>query len=507
MSDRQPAPCPPLEELLLAADQLLEPDVVAAIDAHVQRCGACQRLIAQMEAIQRACLLDDPEADEEPGAAESHEWPVEIPAARRFVSPAALIPALVLAFLLAAMQSTPVEADRLVQRAEQWERANPAARAQRVSMRLAWSRPAEPFSRVHQTGLAGAPSGVPTALVRVLAGYRFDWEQPLSVARYMAWRAAHACCRRDRIVSRSQDGLLTLRTTAWDGELREAELTLRTETYQVVKQALVFEGVGRLEIEDLAYADPRREISPSPPPPMKRPHVPKEELDHAELKVRLLLSQTGLEMRRDVRVSRTPDAVRVEGLWGAAGQRRSARARLAAMAHVQVAPGFGQDEEEAPPPLEPGLAHWLDRTFSTDAIRASFLPELRRSVGTVRQRLELLAALAQRFPDAGRELSPPAQDVFQELLDLHDHKLQTELNDLKPRMAVLSDSQSLSCPWSQVPPDWPARATMALVQARTLEQRVQFLLAHEDLRAEERQRIRTTFGLLWETLYGRGLSD
>jgi hypothetical protein len=401
---------------------------------------------------------------------------------RRAVSVATVvIPTLIVVILLWTTRGV-LDADEVVQRAALAARTHPITQTDPVSLSFTPSSASagQPFSIVQGTGVAlsGAPGSpgtsgasgasgasaasganknvVPPALARMLAAYRFAWEQPLSVERFAAWRTAHACCKQDWMERRTRDGLLVLRTTVPDGELREIELTMEAETYRVVRETFVFQGVGRLEIEDLAHATALRHAAPSYAAPRTSPVVPvaprgnRDDLNRTALRVRLVPRQS-------------------------AG----------------------------------GLDHWVNRTFGDHATRASFVPDLTHAIGAVRQRLTVLAALAPRDPDARGELSPApakhgrATTAFQQTIDQHYGKLRAELNELRKRISVLAGTPNALVLASQTPPpDLPSRASVGLTHATALEQQVQVLLTHKDLTAAEQDQVRATFGALWQAVHG-----
>jgi len=410
-------------------------------------------------------------------------------------------------------QSVSISADQLLQQALTAERAHRVAQAD-------WEHPrfmpediggpvgpvgsAEGFEVTVTHG--AALSGIPAMLGRALESASVPSIQLLSVERVAAWRTSHACCTQDR-VSHVRGGRLLLETTVPQGDLRKVELTVDAETYRVVRETLVFHRIGRLEFEAVApdvqsWAPTRKARSVAAVAPRPTGH----ELDGAELHARLVLAETGLDMSGDVRVSRTPEAVRVEGTSPSADQQRSAGARLAAIEHVQANLHVGSLSNAArvtmrPAMARPGLDRWLARTFYDRSTRASFLPDLMRSTATVRQRLALLDALAQRYPDARGQLLPDGFAVFQQVVNLHYGKLRVELDELKMRVSVLAGSDSVVQAAPHRPAGLVSRTPIALSHATALEQQAQDLFRQHDLGELERQCVRATFQSLWASVY------
>ncbi len=227
---------------------------------------------------------------------------------------------------------------------------------------------------------------------------------------------------------------------------------------------------------------PQTPVAPAVPP------ANGHELDRAELRARLVLAQTGVDLSGDIRISRTPNAVRVDGTTPSADQQRTARARLTAIDHVKTDLHIGSPSSTCPDEVakraamtRPGLDQWLAHTFLDPAIRTPFRSDLMRSISAVHQRLTLADALARRYPDARHQLPRPEFDLFQKLVALHYAKLRTELDAARTRISVLAGSDSLVLAASACPATWPERAAIALSYATTLERQLQGLLTQHDL--------------------------
>jgi hypothetical protein len=449
MNAHRHRPCPNLDDVLLAVEGVLPPEVDESVSTHIGECVECQRRIRQAQLSVDSRFLDSATHGEDTAstpcdqrAGEWHDrgvlntlderersradqagigWTI-----RRGLSAAAAMIAFLVTLLFSPTHSVIVDANELVQLVARAERAHRMPHTDGARFRFTPDTVGEPFNTVQEFGSNPAPdatpSGVPPALARVLASYHFEWRQPLSVERFVAWRTSHACSRQDRVVRRASDGLLVLSTTVLDGELREVELKLDAETYRVLNQTLVFQGVGRLEIEALAqgtpsYAPTRTSPSPVVAVASRRPN--RDELDRAELHARLVLGHTGLDMRGNVRVSRTPEAVRVEGTLASPGQHRGAGKQLAAIKHVQVDLHVGNLSNTSATQgvvrtvtAKPGLGRWVNRTFDDPAARGSFVTGLtfdRHRSATSRAALRVGETLSQcaRPAVAGRTRPVP----------------------------------------------------------------------------------------------------
>ncbi len=253
----------------------------------------------------------------------------------------------------------------------------------------------------------------------------------------------------------------------------------------------------------------------------------RDELDRAELTALLRLTEAGLEMRRDIRVSRTPDVVRVEASVPSPPRQHGSdaltkvEASLTKIKHVEVdfhpgplsttttavivntTPRTAQSLARAMT-AGPGLHRWLARRLD-DQQRASFVPKLARSLESVEQRLTQIAALGRAWPEAsGRQLSPAGRDLFRQLIALHHRKLCRELNDLRMRLAALIAIETPTVVMSPTDPpvDLATRAPIALTHADTLERLVIELFSHDDLAEPDEQRVQAAFVTLTASLHG-----
>jgi hypothetical protein len=426
--------------------------------------------------------------------------------------------------LLCTKGSAVIDADRLVQRATIAEHAQRHAAGDRVGLRFLPTGLGDPVTLVEEFGSNGvrgaaAPATIPPAFARALRSIGFDLKQPLSTQPLVAFRNAHALGKSERVVSHEREGLLVLTSTVPDADLREGEpreyeLVVDAETHAAVRQVLTFPAIGRVEIEQIphgaqGYAPARKPAVVAGP---RRPS--RDELDQAELKARLVLGETGIDMRGDVRISRTPEAVRVEGSSVSAGRppnpnaNADAAARLAAIKLVQVYARKADlpptDALAVPAASRFGLRRWRNRNFQDTATWGTFLPDLTRSLVTVRQRFAVLSELAKRYPEPRDKMSSPARAVFRQLVDLHYRLLRAELNDSRERVSVYSGTVPGVSYAATTPPHLVSRAAAALSRASALEQLVlaQSSLTHDDLTPADRQRVNAAFDALWQTVYG-----
>jgi hypothetical protein len=545
--------CPTLEELLQAGDCELSPEAHASVLAHLERCTFCQardhhalRTLRDVQGYLAGVFGEErQQARREEFAAGLHKkkqarihqsigWPLG-----RWLPMAALLPVCIVALLLSRTGTVVLHADEVLQRAAAAERLRPRGSIQRVRVRLmppdALAMPPRAtasFTIVQELtdgtafiapSVTAASNGATSHVARLLSQHQFDWQQPLDVARFNAWRRGLPH-RRDHVIALSDRPLIVLRTTtADDRDLREAELTVQRDNFHVVRAAFVFEGVGRLEIEELAqYVRHIPAASPRAETIEIAAARDRATLVEAELSTRLLLAQTGLDLPGTMRVTLTPEQVRIDGAWPTAAQRRALNGRLLALPHVSVnlriASAIASEAraateettaEEYAHALEPNsaLALFLEQQFADEHERQAFVPDLTRLTTAVRQRLSVMQLLAQRYSDAEiRAFSPEARGTWQHVLDWHYRQLRADLNGLDTRMRVLGGSESRAFPASTLPADWPRRTAAGLTYAIAFDGLVQELLAQQDrpLPAQNRGQdsLTHTFRALWDAVVG-----
>jgi hypothetical protein len=568
--------CQALEDLLQASDgDTLSPDAQASVQAHRRDCAICQGRDHHAHPTSRAvdsvrageCGEDRQQVRQREFGVRLHRlrqvlihrsigWPL-----RRWLPIAALTPVFIVALLLSRTGTVVVRADEFLQRAVAGERQRPRGSIQRVRVRLLPPnalaippRATASFTIVQEltdgialvgpsAALAGhavvgaraarpeprLPDGrdTPASMARLLAAHHFDWQQPLNVDRFAAWRGTLGH-KRDEVIALTDGPFLVLRTTTPDDhDLLEVELTVQRDDYHVVRAAFVFDGIGRLEIDEIAPWVRRTPVTTTAAAAADRQapaDLDRDTLVCAELAARMLLARTGLDLAGTMRVSLTPASVLIEGAWPSAAQRRVLNGRLLALPHVSVtlrvagtAAGAGENSGDRDsgtdtaasqaPALVPGseLSRFLERTFVDAREREAFIPELTRLTTAVRQRLVVMQDLALRYPEREvRALSPEARVAWQQLLDWQYQQVRADLNALDPRVRVLSGSESRAFPAPRVPADWPQRTAVGLTQAIAFDRLVQELLAHQDLPLSAQDHgqdsLTHTFRALWDAV-------
>jgi hypothetical protein len=465
-------------------------------------------------------------------ASQAEQQPIQLPATRNrrrldVLSTVVRVAALVLLFLLSSLRAVAHDAN---------QRILHVARAEAVTHLISTDRVLMSFSGILANGSEAAhaivlsdghgpaASALPAGYSSALAAAAIALDRPLSVIPLIAWQNAHSgeSGSPGWMLHETKGRWLVLTAMTSHGPLRRADVMIDPETDRVLATTLTLADVGTVEIVDanrvawLETSAARADVTPSPAAvAVARPGT--EDLDRAELSARLLLAQTGLDMASGgLNISRTQGLVRVAGVVVLPDQRHETAplAELQGLEHVRVeldTHGSTNDVDSsvarargsvAAAFVRPGLTDWTNRTFSQASTRKSFLPDLGNSVASVRRRLAILDALAERYPETRVRPSATQPMVLQQLLELHYMKLRIELNDLRPRLAVLAGSASVVSPTSTAPPKLMARASAAYSRAARLEQDTRALLAQRDLRPADQRRLREEFERLWESVHG-----
>jgi hypothetical protein len=180
-------------------------------------------------------------------------------------------------------------------------------------------------------------------------------------------------------------------------------------------------------------------------------------------------------------------------------------------------PGATATPQQAAPPRPPALGRWLAETFGEGKARSTFVPELRRLLAQVRQRLAALRALSARYPPSSPEeadslasapraaLGAVARARLDRQVRLLYGALRTDLEALDARFSVLFGSTARGLPASELPADWRQRTEAAAGYAATLDGLVQqLLLTHDDLAAGDADgmeaRTARSFAALWDAI-------
>jgi hypothetical protein len=548
-----PGRCPPLADLLLAVEQELPAARQAVVQTHLQHCEACQQSVARTNSYVEAYESERGEdrtaerlvrfrervrTEQRARVARS----LRVPSLRRWLPIAAVVPLLVVGALLSRKYTAVVQAEELLTRAVAQERRVPAGTIQQVRIRL--TPPGvqvKAVSLVREIGdhaVARTVSGRPgigdpsepvadeATLERLLTTNNFDWRRPLNVDRFQTWRAS--LTRKKDSVMLTGDSLLVLRTTTTEGMLREAELTVRRDDFHAVRQALVLDGIGRIEIEEVsAWITPSSSVASTLVASAKqnttdtqdaRAALDGETLDDAELDARIALRVLGADLLPHVRVARSVRGITIDGTVPSARQKQALVSRFASLAHVQTMLRVAPDAAggvAAGAKIGPGLSRWLARTFGqvsidsgaaglagagtpdatntagnntatintaalgvgpADSAADRYLPDVMSAAAAVQQRVAALRTLASRYPETVVDrLSPAAQAKLQMLVDAHYRALASHMDRLDNHLALILGSTTRMKWAAHAPEAWQQHVAAAVAPTGRLIAAVQAL--------------------------------
>lgn len=495
---REREACPPLAVLLRMREDEGSAREQRTAAGHLWRCERCRKRVEALDALAAECTAAF--AIDESGNDHVHQFTEGLHRHVRSVqaltrpSPswtwaAALMAAFVVGIFISQFPTTIVRAEELLDRAARFEQASGGHSRPSKRLQLRWTPapvvplgqvvyPAVSTIRLMSNGQLAATWAEPATL-RMLASHGVDWKQPLSIDAIRRWRLRLS--ERNERVS-AAGGVLTLRIQTKESPLRLVELAVRSDTYEVIREAFVVNGLGRLDVETLG--DVASPAAPSPPPPLEAaveapsPNaVGRDALELAELRARHALHATRLDLGGQVRVAITArQRVLVDGVASPQAG-RALNARLSKEPHLDVALRLGNVAATEAPVLTPHprapIGEWLDNTFrDTDAAaKANFLPELGSAIALAARQLDALAVLERRYPSAlAPAMSRNARGSLRALVNEHYRDLNETLNRLAEKTAVLQGSPSdLPVALVLAPPDWSARIPRAATEAETLQ--------------------------------------
>jgi len=357
--------CPPLPDLVLAADGELPEDQLRTIRTHLRTCASCRQSAADLRlavSAFRVPLVDVDaavarhrtfrerlRAEQKVYTARTHTF-----ALRRWLPIAAALILCVLSFLFSDRLSPTLKADELLSRAVAQEQITASIPIRRVQVQLtgfgsrrsqgaalfgsartdvnsassvvqqgSQINAAGDYSMLKETGVAAVSTSAfaeetERELAQVFAQHRFDWENPLSAANFSRWRASLLPGTRTDTVVTDDPRLITLRTRTSEGALVEAELVLRANDYRAVAQSWLFADRRRVVITEV-HEVARHEVVPpplaaSPVTPLSSVPVSGERLERTELRARRLLHDSRADLDPDVAITRSAGHIELHGV-------------------------------------------------------------------------------------------------------------------------------------------------------------------------------------------------
>jgi hypothetical protein len=248
---------------------------------------------------------------------------------------------------------------------------------------------------------------------------------------------------------------------------------LGRDSYEVIRQVLVFEGLGRVEIEALPPQQLREASARAAAAATGLPATDRDSLQQAELRARLVLRDAELDTTGDLRLASTLGTVRVEGLVRSTVLRHRVVTELAAIPHLEVAlfAPIGERSGANVKGRSPAAAAWIDRANEESLLSGTPVPELQRRAARIRQRTAALQELAIRYSTVeAEELTPTARGLLERLVSAHYSALGQEMVGLQPHIDDMLGSSAIHVTLSGTAPlDWTRHTSRAVRCAEGLE--------------------------------------
>ncbi|HVJ07193.1 MAG TPA: RNA polymerase sigma factor [Acidisarcina sp.] len=386
------------------------------------------------------------------------------------------------------MRSGPnVSAKELLTRAEAWDAsAASTSKPGVIYQRIRISTPNRSVERTIYRDPAGKRKprqheldNIDQQLKMRLESAGVSWDAPLSASSFQAWHDRQRSVR--DTVTRSEN-LLTLTSFASDsGPIMQETLTVRESDFHPVRRSIDMRGVGNIEIAELNYDvmpwgaldgdwfEPSVAPLVNPhrgPGVLSHPLIPlsEDELDEADLGVRLALNQLGADTGERVTMVRTPTGIQVKGIVATEDRKREIEARLFLIPHVtpliftfneiQSRPEEGDsiasiasvsDAAQASPFENYLVEHGKSREYARQSSA-----DLLDSAISIKQSSLAIMKLLHDFSD-GRPMTPAAQMLHKQLVELHRGKLHAAISRQESLLAAMGLSHAAS--GTPSPPD------------------------------------------------------
>jgi hypothetical protein len=388
--------------------------------------------------------------------------------ARFSVTAASAAAALTVGLFIWNSSTPPVSATELLDRAVR-EESQQTKRAVRVRVRDAGG-----VCAVSSEILPVAQAGPSCERIRSrLAGGNWDWRNPLSAQGFQRWRSS----LRDRHDTVTEEpGVFKLRTSTSRGELRAATLQVRTSDFHSMTMRLEFAESATIEIAEDSSPETTAEVAPelaaSFKPTVTTPLAPAsppqkadlaEQLDSAEIQVRVALHERQADRGYETIIRRGPDGLEVFGLVRGSERQEELTAALAAIPDVRVRiknyaefqPGddasFPSGEQgNTLPPL---AGKWLKSTWPEQEQSAAFVNQAGQLSSALLGEATVVQELTLRCDTLGG--NPAVVELLRVRKD-HERRISELLSSLRASL------EPIAGPLGQ-----PSAATIE--QARTLQ--------------------------------------
>jgi hypothetical protein len=297
-----------------------------------------------------------------------------------------------------------------------------------------------------------------------------DWDEPLSAANYQRWHDSQHV--REDEITREGRHLLTLTTETPDGPVKAQTLTVRDTDFHPVRRTIAFRDSDTVEIAELEFkllpwssvdmdifqplgtvetaaSETAARVIPFRLPVMPTP----QQLDEAELSVRLVLNHLHADTGEQIQVSRTAQGVQVAGVVDTEERKGQIQMQLRAVPYVaakiqsltDISNGSGKENKvasaamgttlTAPSPLETYL---VARKQSLPAI-TELAQKLNSSAVAISQESRAIHDLQTQFSSA-QHRSMITSATLTELVFSHRERLQQALKEEHNLLRSMMDS-------------------------------------------------------------------
>lgn len=431
------------------------------IDGHLALCEECRTQADQLRGASEAYRIhlrqSKQEAPPPPRAwKDSSELMIHTPAPARGHAWIAIAASLLIGAFAIWRFSTPeqVSAAELLRKAESSQIAQTAN--SRISVRSKRHKMVRP-AVWRRLRIRGASED----RLRVLfASANYDWDNPLSVRSYSAWRQS-VTVRRDSVDVQPQ--LYVVHTEPAEGALREATISLRKSDLQPVACHLQFRSDEEIEV---AGMDEQPETPTAAEPPriatelkQETPAAPAASL---ELEVSAVLHRIGADLGDPVEIEQTGGKIVVTatGLDPRKSEQLRAALTIPGVELRFVTPqavSATEQAESAPPSTRRQARDWEQRLSGRFTYEEYADRVLAASEGMT-ARAYALKALAERFPQTKEDqLTEAERGTLQSIAADHVEAMRGHVRALDQLIALL-DPTAEAVTSAAAGADWRARA-------------------------------------------------
>jgi len=367
-----------------------------------------------------------------------------------------------------------------------------------------------------ESDTSDASPGTLTELQTKMQEANFDWQDPLSIASFVAWHASLSEPT-DEITS-ANEGLMVVHTKVPNGPLAEVDLTLNRD-YHAIAETLRFQGENvEMSEEDfrvLAYDsvdrgifDPsslRRHAALPVRPAVATPAL--SDLVRAEAEARVALHMLGADLGEPVDISSDGKVVLISGVVETSERKRDLLQGLQTIPHLRINLVSATDETDArvlkdDDPVvvlesEPLFEPELRTTFPDPKARTEFVNQVLETAMNATGRAWTLRRLSDRYTsDVSSRLDVATGRKVELLIRDDAGLLQQELTNLRlllkrlsPAMASVQAMDTEAGKGDSEPADWHWGVDSAFSESQRIQNDISVLFSGTDNHDTDKQAI------------------